>query len=1053
MDNLIRVLEIFFKEVSVEQILDQEITYNCFNIENFLRLGNTHMKYYSNNELENLYKYLENETSIFRRHIYGIKENIQEKHLNVFDILFMFSDKTLTEDGQEPVCRYAHLDEWRKMSLSLGGDIFIAAYYASKDAYHIRERKRFFWKNALSTDNIHLKRILERGIAENHFHLKGSAPSFDISWISLMNHILDYPFRKKLEEIDNRRLHHTVNYDYHYIEKSLWVQVLEAALIRVFLYGILIDKPLLMDSTQVNMKKLESRIKYERISDDIIIQRNKVIDIYKKKNAEKLSLGDIFKEELNEKNYNEKLYSFFQNKVGKNEITKSFYENVWKRTFFPKSFFEEWKEQNIDFRSLLKASIPYIQNVKLKFLENLLDEKEYHKLCENEGASYVYELLKNPKRFVEEAGNIQKLISMTTQDISAFDTQMEEHQYTKLDYFLYPILKEVKTVPGYKALLSGERYFLYRYLKYAYIREPKMEKHLNLFYRYLIIKNRIWDELIQTNGNIGFNNFLRYQDRKEDFVEDTIYEDYYLQMAIAGTMTTQSIKKLEARITPKNNSYLNYKTIMKQRKIIQNALEEEFLDKTIFSRIGAGTEENEVAYMRQKAKDKISQYMNSFFYVYHFIKEADEKILAEADGAELRCRHYNKRKQIYIQSRAIAELREHYPQAARHVFGIDAASEEILCRPEVFAQAFRYLRNHIVYDEDALPELRWELPNLKVTYHAGEDFLDIIDGLRAIDEAIYFLDMQCGDRIGHALALGIDVKEWYASKNNKVVLSQQEYLDNLVWLYGKIRKFRLKDFQDVVLYIEKEFDEYIRIVYLDYINEDFLESVVKAARKESGRKFFKNHYNFDINAYYDSWKLRCDNPESYRKGFFEECDIDSSWDEYSVNKKYPSNYKIRYNLEAAFLYFSYHYNPDVKKIGADKIEKEIPYNMIRCVVEVQKKMQELVARKGLGIECNPSSNCLIGTFHKYKDHPISHFCNKGLVVEPQKLLDCPQISVSINTDDQGVFYTSLENEFALMALSMEEARDIDGNLLYNRTRVFDWLDEIRKMGLIQSFKD
>ena len=67
--------------------------------------------------------------------------------------------------------------------------------------------------------------------------------------------------------------------------------------------------------------------------------------------------------------------------------------------------------------------------------------------------------------------------------------------------------------------------------------------------------------------------------------------------------------------------------------------------------------------------------------------------------------------------------------------------------------------------------------------------------------------------------------------------------------------------------------------------------------------------------------------------------------------------------------------------------------------------------RGLGIETNPSSNYVIGTFKNYAKHPIFNFYNKGLTYDPAKLDDCAQLSVSVNTDDQGVFATSLENEY------------------------------------------
>ncbi len=83
---------------------------------------------------------------------------------------------------------------------------------------------------------------------------------------------------------------------------------------------------------------------------------------------------------------------------------------------------------------------------------------------------------------------------------------------------------------------------------------------------------------------------------------------------------------------------------------------------------------------------------------------------------------------------------------------------------------------------------------------------------------------------------------------------------------------------------------------------------------------------------------------------------------------------------------------------------------------------------------------------------VEKFYNKELAGDEKELNDCAQLSVSINTDDQGVFYTSLENEYALMTLALEKARDEEGNPKYNRMKIYDWINAIRKMGLIQSLQ-
>lgn len=137
-------------------------------------------------------------------------------------------------------------------------------------------------------------------------------------------------------------------------------------------------------------------------------------------------------------------------------------------------------------------------------------------------------------------------------------------------------------------------------------------------------------------------------------------------------------------------------------------------------------------------------------------------------------------------------MREWYPEIGKRILGIDAASNEIGCRPEVFGRYFRLLKHHIsvYYEADGMHKM----PQLKSTYHVGEDFLDLADGLRAIDEMIHFLNFDCGDRMGHALALGVNAKEWYQSKRNTIILSAQ-----IIWiiLSGFMRNWKIIVFPDL----------------------------------------------------------------------------------------------------------------------------------------------------------------------------------------------------------------------------------------------------------------
>ncbi|MDE7013447.1 MAG: hypothetical protein K2P19_02030, partial [Kineothrix sp.] len=95
----------------------------------------------------------------------------------------------------------------------------------------------------------------------------------------------------------------------------------------------------------------------------------------------------------------------------------------------------------------------------------------------------------------------------------------------------------------------------------------------------------------------------------------------------------------------------------------------------------------------------------------------------------------------------------------------------------------------------------------------------------------------------------------------------------------------------------------------------------------------------------------------------------------------------------------------------------------------------------------------ISTAENYDELPIVQLYNKDMTWDIGKLQSCPQINVSINTDDKGVFHTSLENEYALMACALEKVRDENENQVYDRQMIYQWIENIRQMGNLQSFKE
>lgn len=862
MDNLRAVIKNLFCHISAEQILEEKICYNSIEKSTFEKLGNSYIKRYSNDELDNMFSYWKSEfewkTSQLHLRKYKVID-FDTHNMNVFDALITFAFAVLIEENGEPLCQYMDMLRWRDMIVPMEEDLFITAYLAMKDILADRDRRIFFWKPVIGHNNNSLNRLVSRGVAENHSHLKGAAPVFHLTWINLMNNIDKSSFREALQKLDGDMLQKNVAYFSGFKEESLVTLWWQAALIRVGLF-----------------------LSYK--NDD----------------------------------------------------------------------------------------------------ENIID--------------YVYDNVKNINNLTDNICEIQSMINYAR----------ELSEFSDYDYAISEKWLRNNEKYHLNEILSGERYFMYKMFYDIYSFPNEYNRKYQLFYAYLVIKERLRGELIQSNYLVGFDNFRRFQDRKDVFVEGTKLEPVYIEMAVRDTILNQHIISLESRIAPKNSVKKLYDKICEYDKwSTQNCTEEQ------------------AALIKKR-----------HFYVIHFIKEKEEDI-----DDRCTCRHSAKRLSVKKQANVIAKLREDAWSVGCRIRGIDASSAEILCRPEVFAQAYRFLKAHM--PEDAYTNCgAVDYFNLRATYHVGEDFLDIVDGLRAIDEAIHFLNLKCGDRLGHALALGVDIEEWYEGKSNRILITKQGYLDNIVWLYSKLRKYNIQGYDDVKSYLEKKYDDLIFDVY----NSNICDGDEFSFSKHSIQEYFS------IQEYYDAWKLRSDDPDLYKSGKF---NIESlaleEWDKYAINLSFPQNYKIRENPKIAYLYYMYHYNSEVRKKGNTVIEVRVNSAVIKAIIEVRHYLLEEIASIGLGIETNPSSNCLIGTFKRYDKHPIIKWYNNGLMKDEQIINKCPQIPVSINTDDQGVFATYIENEYAYLALALEKAKDENGKRLYKREFILEWLEKIRKMGIDQSF--
>ncbi len=753
---------------------------------------------------------------------YIFEYHIKDKPLGIFDIVIEVARKLLFKSENRVSCFYSQALRWRDISFKLGQDIFVTAFLAQYDFEHKTETQDFSWFPTIPIENNNIHRILQTGLAENHFHLNGSTQIFSLSFLCIVNYI-----ENRQKDFDQIKVYLDTNYDSstkEYIKKSLYGKCVIAAAIRLYLFCKIHNNISIFDGH---------------------------IDINRLDEIDASAIGEL------------------QHLI-----------------------------------NTVKYSHGYAQN------------PNYYGLC----FDYAYD--------------------------------------------------GTETIKNDNKALIGERIFLYKCF-YEMLRNRLTDIEKKYFLQYLIIKNTFRNELVQTNCRIGFKNFSSYQDRKDIFIKGFKQYEYELvRLAINSTISNGSIKSLEARISPKNNSDKNAELI-------------NFYDKIVDS-------------------DEHPKY--NHFYVFHFPKSADKCF----DNPYLP-RNYSSRKAAIKKARSIVAMLDINNKLRRRVHGIDACANEIGCRPEVFAHSFRYLMNTEVWKKTVADYDSSKYEKLNATYHVGEDFFDIVDGLRAIDEVITYFGFKSGNRLGHAIALGICPNDYYRKKKVQLIMTKQDELDNIAWMLEKAKIFNIK----VNLDLKNRLEEIYNNLLLDIYNES----------------------NLDTYNYFQSWKLRGDAPELYLHSSETTTSLLES-DNYKINNNISNS--IRSIPKCRELYYKYHYNHEVKVKGNKKDVFIVDEKYIELVKSIQYEMQKLVKSLGIMIESNPSSNYLIGTIDKYEQHPIFTFFDIDSSKESN-------ISVSINTDDQGVFETSLQMEYSLLALSLQKTQK------YDEQRILRFIDEIRRCSLEQVF--
>lgn len=396
-------------------------------------------------------------------------------------------------------------------------------------------------------------------------------------------------------------------------------------------------------------------------------------------------------------------------------------------------------------------------------------------------------------------------------------------------------------------------------------------------------------------------------------------------------------------------------------------------------------------------------------------------------------------------------------QPARWFRGLDVAGDENDLRIEWFAPVLRWLRRGLI----SRPEGEYASAGFHLSIHAGEDYSHPLSGMRHIDETVRFCEMRDGDRLGHALALGIE-PQWWMARQGEMILPADEHLDNLVWLwhYAVTLSGRLPLAQQVQSQLARRIARFFPESGWQTV-PDFAGSRHSAPLK---------HESVNPEILFRAWLLR-------KNCHFRLMQLHGgtplSTLEFSA---LPDFTFLKSPDPAAVLYANRHQHlsaasaqplvivrlGDERQAQSDHLAQGGKSTMgdsgmledidtpaeVEFMHAVQDYLLDRYDRMGLIIETNPTSNIYIARLEKHREHPIFRWSPPdetllaaGEVYNRFGLRRGP-MRVLINTDDPGVMPTTLRTEFLLL----REAAIESG---ISRTVAERWLEQIRQYGIEQ----
>ncbi|HYV15929.1 MAG TPA: hypothetical protein VE972_07905 [Conexibacter sp.] len=344
---------------------------------------------------------------------------------------------------------------------------------------------------------------------------------------------------------------------------------------------------------------------------------------------------------------------------------------------------------------------------------------------------------------------------------------------------------------------------------------------------------------------------------------------------------------------------------------------------------------------------------------------------------------------------AAADLLSTYPTLRSLVPGLDGAGDENSLPSWCIAQLFREFAGRI----RGAPAVECAgLPALSYRIHAGESYGSPVQGLRRIHEAItHVIPSGAVPRIGHGLVLA---NPNWGMRCTTRPMRRDEAFDDLVWAWHLLRERG------------------------GSADGRRLAQVLAEVIVDVGRELYPAlEDELQPDDYFRAYEARFQPKALEQLGLLEPAIASrTSGRSLRTTVNAPAN-----DVTSRLLY---RYLTDTT-LSTELAEPLVePVRLRQVYYQLRGSIVDLVRERGAVIESCPTSNLVIDGIEGYGDHPLFTLARE-------------QVGCTINTDDPGIFSTSILDEYALMwealgATGTPPRNDLFRGVLARGWELFNW---------------